>query len=434
MKKINIYSKISCKKKYIYFLKIKINIYQKQEGEICKLKLDTSLIHAKVKENTQSMIAFLRDLIAIPSTSGKEQKVANRILEEMKNLGFDEAYIDDYGSVIGRMGEGKPCLLYDGHIDTVDVADPSSWDFDPYKGKIEDGYIWGRGASDNKAAPVVQIYGLKILKEITGNALPATVYVVGSVQEEACDGLALGHAIRRLGPDTIDGVILGECTGCNIYRGHRGRMEILVSTSGVSAHASAPERGENAIYKMARIIREIENLNQHLKSDSFLGKGSIAVTKIECDTDSINCIPYSCRIYIDRRLTAGEDKESALQEIRSLLSAIAASVEILHFNDPSYTGLAIEQEKYYPTWVLSEDHALVCNAAQAYKALYKKEPQIGRWTFSTNGVASMGELGVPTIGFGPSREEYAHSNRDRCSIEDLETACAFYAALPFIMV
>jgi putative selenium metabolism hydrolase len=379
------------------------------------------------------MIAFLSDLIAIPSTSGNEQKVAERILGEMKKIGFHEAHIDDYGSVIGRMGEGKPCLLYDGHIDTVDVADPSSWDFDPYKGRIEGGFIWGRGASDNKAAPVVQIYGLKILGEITGDNIPAAVYVVGSVQEEACDGLALGHVIRRLGPGKIDGVVLGECTGCKIYRGHRGRMEILVSTSGVSAHASAPERGDNAIYRMAGIIREIENLNHSLKDDPFLGKGSIAVTKIECDTDSINCIPYGCRIYIDRRLTVGEDKESALREIRSLPSAKKASVKILHFNDPSYTGMAIEQEKYYPTWVLSEDHALVQNAMQAYKSLFEKDPQIGRWTFSTNGVSSMGELGVPTIGFGPSLEEYAHSNKDRCSIEDLETACAFYAALPLFL-
>ncbi|MBN1901559.1 YgeY family selenium metabolism-linked hydrolase [Candidatus Sumerlaeota bacterium] len=390
------------------------------------------MIRNLVKENSQSMTNFLRDLIAIPSTSGNERQVAQRILLEMENLGFDEAYIDDYGSVIGRMGRGKPCLLYDGHIDTVDVADPSSWDFDPYRGKIQEGYIWGRGASDNKAAPVVQIYGLKILKEISGEAFPATVYVVGSVQEEACDGLALGHVIRQRGSDIIDGVVLGECTGCKIYRGHRGRMEIMVSTSGVSAHASAPERGENAIYNMAGVIREIEELNHRLKDDPFLGKGSIAVTKIECDTDSINCIPYGCRIYIDRRLTVGEDRESALREIRSLSSAKKADVKILRFNDPSYTGLALEQEKYYPTWVLPEDHALVHNAVKAYKNLFGTDPQIGRWTFSTNGVSSMGELGVPTIGFGPSLEEYAHSNQDRCSVEDLETACSFYAALPLM--
>jgi len=392
--------------------------------------MDISKIRQMAGDCSDDMVQFLRDLIALPSYSGQEREVAGRIIAEMEKIGFDEARIDDYGSVIGKMGSGSPRILYDGHIDTVGVANPGAWEFDPFKGKVEDGFVWGRGASDNKAATVVQLYGLKILKEFTGGKLPCTVFVAGSVQEEACDGLALGHLIENLPGGPVDCVVLGECTGCSVYRGHRGRMEILVTSSGASSHASAPERGENAVYKMAPLIREIEQLNETLKHDPFLGKGTVAVTKIDCDTDSINCVPYRCRIWLDRRLTDGEDKALALEQIKSLPSLRDAGVEILRFRDPSYTGKVIETEKYYPTWVLPEDHPILQQAAETCLALFQKSPEIGSWVFSTNGVSSMGALGIPTIGFGPSEERFTHSTQDKCPIEDLKKACAFYAAFP----
>jgi len=397
------------------------------------INVDFALIKKLADKHTDAMISFLRDIVAIPSFSAGEKAVALRIKKEMLKVGFEKVFIDDYGSVIGRIGKGSPCLVYDGHIDTVGVADPKAWAFDPFKGKVENGFVWGRGASDNKAAPVVQIYGLKILKELLGKKFPGTAYVVGSVQEEACDGLALGHALQHSIKQKADAVVLGECTGCAIYRGHRGRMEILVSTSGVSSHASAPERGVNAVYKMAPIIKEIEELNNRLKSDPFLGKGTIAVTKIECDTDSINCVPYACRIYIDRRLTKGETKALAISQIKKLPSAKGAKVEVLKFDDPSYTGKTLVTEKYYPTWVLPERHKLVQSAAAAYRSLFNCDPKIDKWTFSTNGISSMGQLGIPTIGFGPSEERFAHTNQDKCAIEDLRIACAFYAALPLFV-
>ncbi len=399
------------------------------------MNTDIMKIRQMVKDCSEEMIAFFRDLIALPSPSGQEEKVAKRIQQEMLKTGFDEAVIDDYGSVIGRMGKGSPVLLYDGHIDTVGVKDPAAWSFDPFKGKVEDGWVWGRGASDNKAATVVQIYGMKILRELLGGRLPCTVYVVGSAQEEACDGLALGHVIENTLHGKVDFVVLGECTGCAIYRGHRGRMEIRVTTRGRSCHASAPERGENAVYKMAPVIREIADLNERLADDAFLGKGTIAVTHVECDTDSLNCVPYACRVYLDRRLTIGEDRDLAVRQVAELPSAIAAKaeVEVLRFDDPAWTGKVIETEKYYPTWALPESHSLVQSAARTYEELFNGKPLIDKWTFSTNGISSMGRLGIPTIGFGPSEERFAHTSEDRCSIKDLETACAFYAALPLFM-
>lgn len=399
---------------------------------MCELKEKSELIKSLVQKEENNIVKFLRDLISIPSFSCGEAKVAQRIKKEMEKVGFDKVWIDDMGNVIGRIGKDAPGILYDGHIDTVGVKDKSAWSFDPFKGKVEKGTVYGRGASDNKAASTVQVYAGKILKKLGGDH--KTIYVIGTVQEEDCDGLAMKYALTHSLKGKIESVVMGECTNGRIYRGHRGRMEIIITTKGKSCHASDPSRGDNAIYKMAGVISEIEKLSPKLKDHDFLGKGTVAVTAIECKTDSYNCVPYECRIYLDRRLTYGETKTSAVNELKKLPSVkkAGAKVEVLKYDSPSYSGLKLEVDKYYPTWILKENHSLVKSAAAAYEKLFDKKPIIDKWTFSTNGVASMGELGIPTIGFGPSEERFAHTTDDKVTIAQLLEATAFYSMLPYV--
>jgi putative selenium metabolism hydrolase len=251
------------------------------------------------------------------------------------------------------------------------------------------------------------------------------------VQEEDCDGLPWLYILKEDGirPDCV---VITEPSSLRIYRGHRGRMEIEVHLRGKSCHASAPERGDNPIYKMSRLVQEVEQLNTRLRHDPFLGKGSIAVTEIRSLSPSLCAVPGACSIHLDRRLTAGETKESAVAEVKSLPSAAGAEVEILSYDTPSYTGLRYPMEKYYPTWVLEESHPLAQAAIRTYEALWEKPPVVDKWTFSTNGVGSMGLMGVPTIGFGPGEEEVAHSVIERVPIRDLVEATQFYAAFPLM--
>ena len=372
---------------------------------------------------------FLRDLIAIPSPSCGEKGVAERVVGEMEELGYDDAFIDDMGNAIGRIGDGATKLVLDAHMDTVGVGDPAAWPHDPFEGKLEDGIVYGRGASDNKGAVAAQVQAGRLIKERGLDGADVTLYVVGTVMEEDCDGLALGHVLTETIPG-VHAVCMGECTNLDVYRGHRGRMEMSVTTTGVSAHASAPERGENAIAAMAPLVTEITALNDRLAHDDFLGKGTVAVTKIECETASLNAIPDRCTIYLDRRLTTGETLDSALHEVRSLPSARDATVIVLDYAEPSWTGLTLETEKYYPTWVLAEDDALVRAGVAAAETALGRTPPVGKWTFSTNGVSSAGRLGIPTIGFGPSQEKWAHTVADQCPIDELVASIAFYAALP----
>jgi putative selenium metabolism hydrolase len=372
---------------------------------------------------------FLRDIIAIPSPSCGERGVAERVVEEMKTLDYDDAFIDDMGNAIGRIGHGGTVLVLDAHMDTVGVGDPAAWPHDPYEGKLEDGVVYGRGASDNKGAVAAQVYAGKLLRDRQVDGADVTVYIVGTVMEEDCDGLALGHVLTETIPG-VHAVCMGECTDLAVYRGHRGRTEMRVTTKGLSAHASAPERGVNAIAAMAPIVIEIDRLNEGLARDDFLGKGTIAVTKIDCGTASLNAIPDSCTIYLDRRLTAGETLESAIDEVRSLPSAAQAAVEVLEYAEPSWTGLVLKTEKYYPMWTLDPSHPLVEAGVRAGRWALGKTPEVGKWTFSTNGVWSAGRLGIPTIGFGPSEERWAHTIQDQCPVDHLVKSMAFYTALP----
>lgn len=374
---------------------------------------------------------FLADVIDRPSLSRREHDVVQRIGQEMTDHGFDEVVVDDFGTVVGRIGDGPVKIVFDSHIDTVDVGDLSQWKTNPFKAEIRNGVLYGRGASDNKAAIASMVHGAAVMKELGVDASRFTLYVIGTVQEEDCDGLALEHVLTHQVPRP-DVVVLGEATNLQVYRGHRGRAEFAIHTTGRAAHASAPERGVNAVYRMGPVINQIEELNERLASDPFLGKGTIVLSKVEVQTPSLNAVPDGCTIFMDRRLTIGETVESAMAELEALpaVQSGEARVELLHYDGTAYTGLTLSQDKYFPTWVLEEEHpAVQAGVAAAVRAL-GREPEIGRWVFSTNGVASAGRLGIPTIGYGPANEVYAHSPDDQCPVDHLSTAAAWYAAFP----
>ena len=387
---------------------------------------------SRATECEQDVVQFLRDMIAIPGESSHEKDIVARIALEMKKVGFDEIRVDGMGNILGRIGSGKRVIMMDSHTDTVGIGNPKEWKWDPYQGKVENGYVYGRGAVDQRAGMACMVYAAKLIKELDllGDY---TLWVVGSVQEEDCDGLSWLYILREDGihPELV---VITEPSSLQVYRGHRGRMEIEVHLHGRSCHASAPERGDNPIYKMNRLVREIEELNFRLADDPFLGKGTVAVTEIRSLSPSLCAVPSTCSIHLDRRLTTGETKESAIAEIRALPSAQDAEIEILEYRQPAYTGLVYPMEKYYPTWVLKEDHPGVVAAVETFKHINGVPPVVDKWTFSTNGVGSMGVCGVPTMGFGPGDEVDAHSVGERVSIEHLVKAVQLYAAFPLMYV
>lgn len=391
--------------------------------------MEFNKVKALAEQYEKDMTKFLRDLVRIPGESAQEKEVVLRIKEEMEKLEFDKIEIDPQGNILGYMGTEGPLIAYDAHIDTVGVGNLANWTFDPYEGYETDEEIGGRGTSDQLGGIVSSVYGARIMKDLD-LIHGYQVLVTGTVQEEDCDGLCWQYIINedKIRPEFV---VITEPTNGNIYRGQRGRMEIRVEVGGISCHGSAPERGSNAIYKMADILKEVEALNERLHYDEFLGKGTLAVSEIFYTSPSRCAVADSCAISIDRRLTDGETYLSAIDEIKALPSVKkwGAIVTMYEYVRPSYTGLVYPTEAYFPTWVIPEDAEPTLAMVEAYRGMYG-EPKVDKWTFSTNGVSIMGREGIPCIGFGPGKEEEAHAPNEKTWKEDLVRCAAVYAAMP----
>ncbi len=391
---------------------------------------DYSTIKELAEKYTDDTAEVLARLVQTRSYGGEEGAVLKVIEEYCKQYGFHEVRYDGLGNLIARIGSGERAIAFDAHIDTVQTGDVSQWTRDPFSGAIEDGYVHGRGTSDQKGGAASMLTAGRILVE-TGYTGPYSVYFTFTVFEEDCDGMCWRYIVEEEGlrPDFA---VSTEPTSCRLYRGHRGRMEMEVAFKGISAHGSAPERGENAAYKAARTVLALEQLNEELEPDvdRFLGKGTIVVSQVGAHGPSQCAVPDTASLYIDRRLTWGETKELAVEQVKKAGGADIESVTIPHYENTSWKGTTYGQELYFPTWKIDEDHPLVQSGVSAYTGLHGKPPIVDKWTFSTNGVAICGKYEIPLIGFGPGDEDQAHAPNERLRVADLPIATSFYAALP----
>ena len=438
--------------------------------------MDKEKILSAAEGCRKDLSAFLRAMISHPSESCEEKEVVACIKAEMEKLGFDEVEVDGLGNIIGWMGQGDKIIAIDSHIDTVGIGNRDNWTADPYEGWEDDAIIYGRGGSDQEGGMASAVYGAKIMKDLGLIPNGYKIMVVGSVQEEDCDGMCWQYIVNKFFPangiqkEQVEFVISTEPTDGGIYRGHRGRMEIRVDVKGVSCHGSAPERGDNAIYKMADILQDVRALNEnpadgsvevkglvkmldpkynpeHFEDARFLGRGTCTTSQIFYTSPSRCAVADSCSISIDRRMTAGETWDSCLQEIRDLPSVKKygddVKVSMYMYDRPSWTGEVYETEAYFPTWINKETAAHVQALVDAHHALFgaerigpagamhlRERPLTDKWTFSTNGVAIQGRYGIPCVGFGPGAESQAHAPNEITWKQDLVTCAALYAAVP----
>ena len=397
--------------------------------------IDISSVRERVNQSGDAIINFLRELCAIPSIDSQIGPVGERAQAEMRKLGFDAVWFDSMGNTLGRIGDGPRILLYDSHIDTVGIGNRDDWDWDPFIGKIEKGRFYARGACDEKGSTPPMIYGLAIARDL-GLLDGWTAYYFGNM-EEWCDGIA-PHALVEHEGIRPHYVVIGEPTKMQIYRGHKGRVEIEVTVRGRSAHAASNHLGDNAIYKALPIIDGVSKMEPQLGDDPFLGHGKITVTDMKVSTPSINAVPDLVRLYIDRRLTFGESAEQAIEQVRALvperqLQSGEVAVEMMKYAEPSYTGFVFPVDKYFPAWALDENHPLVQAGHEATRLIGLPNHPSGKWNFSTNGTYWMGKAGIPSIGFGPGEEETAHTVMDSVLLSDVIKAAEFYAVLPALI-
>ncbi|MCF1684061.1 YgeY family selenium metabolism-linked hydrolase [Tetragenococcus halophilus] len=433
--------------------------------------MDLEAIKQQAQGYEKDMVKLLRDLVRIPGESAEEGKKLARAKEEMDQLGFDKVEFDPQGNLFGYMGSGKTLIVFDGHMDTVAIGEKKNWNFDPYEGYEGESEIGGRGTSDQEGGVVSAIYGAKIMKDMGLLNDQYQVLVTATVQEEDCDGLCWDYIINedKIKPEFV---VSTEPTDGGIYRGQRGRMEIRVDVKGVSCHGSAPERGDNAIYKMADILQDVRALNNNdctestsikglakmldekfnpdYKEARFLGRGTVTASEIWSQSPSRCAVADGCSVSLDRRMTVGESSDSCLEEIRQLPAVQKygddVTVSMYKYDRPSYTGVSYPIDCNFPTWIIPEDSEVTQALVETHHQLFgdvrqgpdsqikmrEARPVLDKWTFSTNGVMIMGKNNVPCIGYGPGAEDQAHAPNEITWKEDLVRCAAFYATLPTI--
>ncbi len=369
-------------------------------------------------------------LVRAKSYSGEEQQAADASRQLMLELGFDRVDIDRYGSVIGCIKGKRPGkkILLDGHIDTVPVPDASKWRYDPFGGRIEDGRIYGRGTSDMKGAVGAMICAAGYFAGDCGRDFGGEIYVAGTVQEECFEGIAAREISKAYKPDYV---VIGEATALNLKRGQRGRAEIVLETFGRPAHSANPEEGRNAVYYMTALIEEIKRMGY--EGHRFLGKGILVLTDIMSSPyPGASVVPDYCRATFDRRLLMGEGRESVLKPLtdiieraRNNIHGLEAKASYASGAETCYTGEPIEAERFFPAWLYEEEDELVQKALRGLKNS-RLNPYVTHYSFCTNGSHYAGEAGIRTVGFGPSREDLAHTIDEYIEIDQLTAACEGY--------
>jgi putative selenium metabolism hydrolase len=389
----------------------------------------------KVRLNTEkrsNLTELCRKFVSIPSYTGQERDLAQCIKDTMESLGYDRAWIDDLGNVIGLVKGGKPGkkVLFDGHLDTVSVGDVSEWVYDPFQGKVEGGKVYGRGTSDMKGALAAMVFAVGELAQNRAE-LSGEIYVSGTVHEEIAEGVSLGYILEEIKPQAV---VIGEATELKVNIGQRGRGEIVIETRGKTAHSSNPEVGINAVYQMMKVIQAIGDLE--LPQDELLGPAIMELTDIlSSPYPGASVVPENCRVTYDRRLLVGDSEEGILGDIEGLLQKLRdedpsfqASVYLAENDYSTYKDFKVKRSRFAPAWKMEKEHWIVRRALAALRGAGLPQ-EISAYSFCTNGSSSAGIYSIPTIGFGPGREKEAHTVNEYLELEQLFGAASGYFRL-----
>jgi len=385
------------------------------------------------KENDDKLIKLCQNLVKAKSYSGEEKEVAQVLKRFFEKNGFDEVEIDEVGNSIGVIyGKRKgPTLVFDGHLDTVPVSNEEKWSVDPFKAEILNNRIYGRGTSDMKGGLSAMAVAAIDFAQKTNKDFAGKIVVAGIVFEELFEGIASKYIVKNYNPDYV---VIGEASQLNVKIGQRGRAEIAIETFGTPSHSAHPEKGNNAVYSMCKVIDAIKKLP--VIEHPILKKGILELTDIKSDPyPGASCVPSYCRCVYDRRLVVGETRESVLEPIKNCLkeleekdSKIKTKVSYVHRNNKCYTNKKIESTKFFPAWLYDEKENFVQNCLSELRK-DGFNPNVTIYDFCTNGSTYAGENNIKTIGLGPSKEDLAHTIDEYIEISQLLKAANSYISI-----
>lgn len=380
-----------------------------------------------VEGHRQEVIAFAQTLVRTPSRSGQEGDLAALVMSEMRRLDYDKVWVDEVGNVIGRIAGGDaPALMFNGHMDHVDAGDRASWRHPPMGGEIHDGELWGRGAADMKGALAAMVYAGGLAKHASV-PLPGDLYVSAAVQEEV-GGLGARHLSRSL---PVPRVVIGEASGNQLCRGHRGRIELVLILQGRSVHASMPALGINPHFSMARFVGSMPSLE--MPSHPDYGSSTVVPTRVSSTPESANVTPSQLHLVLDWRNIPGETRQDIVSRLETALRAALepgcrGRVEVATKSLDSYTGASMTYADEFPSFTTEAGDPWLVRSRQTLERVLERSVEVGTWRFATDG-GHFAAAGATVLGFGPGDDRVVHTVEERLPLDQLVESVVGYLAL-----
>jgi len=376
------------------------------------------------------LVDFTQRLVQTPSLPGQEADAAKLVRSEMQKLGYDQVTIDRYGNVIGHIAGGDGAsLMLNGHIDHVDPGEHTGWPYPPFSGQLVNDELWGRGSVDMKGPVASMIYAPILLKALN-LVPPGDIYVTAVIMEEV-GGIGSSYLATHLKTDLA---IVTEPSSNTLRLGHRGRVELVITVTGQSIHASIPHKGINPHYVLADFLCKLQTLE--LPTNSLFGASSVAPTLYHSDQNSANVTPGELKLTLDWRNIPAESPKMILEQVNALLQnclieGTQGSVALANQTFTTYTGVTEEASAVFPSFALEARNPLLTMAQTTLSQLLNRDIPIDIWRFATDG-GHLTAAGIPTIGLGPGDETLAHTNQERIPISALTEAMTCYAALSLV--
>ncbi len=370
----------------------------------------------------EPVVKLLQDLIAIPSVNpcfpdGKgEKEIADFVVEYARKAGLEvhrqPVFEGRENVLIGAIGSSGETVLLETHMDTVTAEGMT---IEPFNPQIKDGKVFGRGACDAKASLAAM---LQALVEVARHGSPnRTVWLAAVVDEE--NGF---NGVQQLMSSGFkaDYAIVGEPTNLNIVIAHKGTVRGSITTRGVSAHSSQPEKGSNAIMHMAKVLAALERYDAELRmrSHPLVGSPTLTVTMIQGGRGS-NLVPDFCQVKVDRRTLPNEDPLAAWDELKRFLQSQPELLEFtVEVGEPELVNWGME----------------VAEESLPVKRLYAACQQVGLQpqiigVRYTSDASFLTRNGIPALLFGPGNIEQAHTAEEWVEIEQVVAAQKIFEAL-----
>ena len=401
----------------------------------------------KVVERTQDeYVEFTKKLVSFKSLPCEEKECAEYILEELKKLDIDDAFIDGCGNVVGIIrGTGAgPHVLLNGHMDVVPEGTTEKWlPYKPYEPAIVDGKFYGRGIADMKAGVASQFYAFKAVSEYlkkTGKKLSGDLVFTGVVQEEPAEMFGMKYFMDKTMPEKnikADIVYIAEPTGGAVIIGQRGKIELVAKTYGKSVHSSRPHMGINALQLMNPVMEAIfngEGIN--LDPDPYLGETCITITNCTVRPGgNLSTTPDTCEIAIDRRYSTAMTEADLMAEFENIFAKckeknpdFKATIEPRYFEETSWTGYTDKVKKWHPAWRVERDNEYVEKAFAALREV-GQDPQEGYMVGGTDGSMTCAIHGIPTILYCGASGDTSHQEQEHITLQELMDSYDGYVAI-----